>query len=111
MVLNFARFVGELLSGKGRENPPATEVVLTACALEEVDEAVSRKLAQGEELALAAHGERVAALKGGKAAGLLPRAECARVARLLEGKTGLCCRVGMVDAGQGLVRVRILIRM
>jgi len=111
MVLNFVRFLGEMVSGKGRGEAPPSEVSLTSCLLEEVDTAVSRKLSQGEELALSPSGDRVAVLKGAKVAGLLPESECARVARLLEGKAGLSCRVGMVDGGQGVVRVRICIRM
>ncbi|MFZ5427869.1 MAG: hypothetical protein ACOZEN_12920 [Thermodesulfobacteriota bacterium] len=100
-----------LLGNSGQAGHSGSEVALTSCALEEVDQAGCRRVVTGEELCLEMDGERVAARDGKTVVGYLPGKDAKSVASLIGKGAGLACRVVHADRSTPEVRVRICIRI
>lgn len=113
----------EKLGGMFAKRPdrpePLGEVSVVTCGLVDVDDAVCARLSVGEELPLKLDEDGRVAVTRAKSKtqapmGYLPERESPHVAKLMEGRANLGCRVVQVERGQGqggLVRVRISIRM
>jgi len=115
MAWTIRSLVGSLLGrpGPGDEQRAGTaEVALDVFALERADPGLARKLFQGQELELATgEGGSVEARLRGRTAGVVPAVPGARLASLLGQGARLGCRVVLVDAPAGLVRVRVSVLM
>jgi hypothetical protein len=111
--------LGGMFTNRPDKHEPLGEVSVATCGLVDVDEAICARLGVGEDLPLSLCGDgRVAVMRASSKTqapvGYLPERESPHVARLMEGRATLGCRVVQMERGQGqgrLVRVRITIRM
>jgi len=113
----------EKLGGMFAKRPdrpePLGEVSVATCGLVDIDDAACARLSVGEDLPLSLSEDGRVAVARAKSKtqtpmGYLPERESPHVAKLMEGRANLGCRVVQVERGQGrsgLVRVRISIRM
>jgi len=119
MVWQIFEKLGGMLAKRADGPEPLGEVSVATCGLEDVDEAACASLSVGEELSLKLdEHDRVAVMRARSKAqapvGYLPARESPHVAKLMEGRASLGCRVVQMERGRGqdaLVRVRITIRM
>lgn len=111
--------LGGMFARRADGPDPLGEVSVATCGLEDVDEAACARLNVGEELPLKLGEDgRVAVMrtrsKTQATVGYLPGCESPHVAKLMEGRATLGCRVVQMERGHGqgaMVRVRITIRM
>lgn len=109
--------LGGMFANRPDKPEPLGEVSVATCGLVDVDEEVCARLGVGEDLPLSLCGDgRVAVTRARSKTqapvGYLPERESPHVAKLMEGRATLGCRVVQMERGQGgLVRVRITIRM
>jgi len=111
--------LGGMFAKRPDKPEPLGEVSVATCGLVDVDEAACARLGVGEDLPLSLCGDgRVAVMrvraKTQAPVGYLPERESPHVAKLMEGRATLGCRVVQMERAQGqggLVRVRITIRM